>query len=107
MLPAAAPRAVQEPATCLYGSHAYSEGAFICVQKSLMLSCSAEGARLAWKVVADKDLSERCLVPTIVTAYAPAPRAQIRRVQHARPRPVAAVSVGAKCFTFNGKRYCE
>jgi hypothetical protein len=97
----------QQAVTCLYGSRAYSEGAFICVQRSLMLSCSSEGARLAWKVVADKDLSDRCLVPTTVTAYAPAPRVQSRRVQRSRPRPVAAASVGAKCFTFNGKRYCE
>jgi hypothetical protein len=31
---------------CLYESKAYSEGAFVCVQKSLTLMCVADGALL-------------------------------------------------------------
>src|SRR5579863_9326996 len=30
---------------CLYESKAYSEGAYVCVQKSLMLTCATEGTR--------------------------------------------------------------
>jgi hypothetical protein len=105
-LMASGPVAAQQTIPCLYGSRTYSEGAFICVQKSLMLSCSSEGARATWKVVADKNLSDRCLGPT-ATAYAPAPRQQSRRAQRVRARPAAEAAVGAKCFNFNGKRYCE
>jgi hypothetical protein len=36
---------------CLYESKAYSEGAYVCVQKSLMLTCALEGTR---------DLEARC-----------------------------------------------
>ena len=105
-LMASGPAAAQQPIPCLYGSRTYSEGAFICVQKSLMLSCSSEGARVTWKVVAEKDLSDRCAGPT-VTAYAPAPRPPSRRAQRVRGAPEAKAAVTAKCFTFNGKRYCE
>ena len=56
---------------CLYESKAYSDGAFICVQKSLMLNCSSDGTRATWKVVADSDLNERCVSP-IALSYPPA-----------------------------------
>src|SRR5882724_7362603 len=91
-----------EPA-CLYASKSYSDGAFVCVQKALMLSCSSDGARATWKIVADKDLSQRCVVPTTV-AYAP-PRPQARRIIRARMNTAAGSA--AKCFHFNGKQYCE
>src|ERR1700731_1125449 len=44
---------------CLYESKTYSEGAFVCVQKSLMLTCTADGDRVSWKPVADKDINDR------------------------------------------------
>ena len=91
---------------CLYHSRSYSEGAFICVQKSLMLGCSSDGTRATWKIVADRDLSERCLAPTAL-AYAPAPRRQARRTHAIRARVDTAAGASAKCFIFNGKRYCE
>jgi hypothetical protein len=105
---AAAPLRAEQKATggaaCLYHSRSYSDGAFICVQKSLMLSCSSDGTRATWKIVADRDLSERCVAPNAL-ASAPAPRRQVRRTHAIRTRVDAGVS--AKCFTFNGKRYCE
>lgn len=93
-------------AACLYNSRSYSDGAFICVQKSLMLSCSSDGARATWKIVADKDLNERCVTAT-APPYPPELRRHVRRphaIYH-RTRPVAEGS--PKCFTFNGKQYCE
>ena len=91
---------------CLYESKAYSEGAYICVQKSLMLTCSSDGARATWKPVGDKDINDRCTAP--MTLHYPAtPRVHSHR-RHAifhRPRPLAEGS--AKCFVFNGKQYCE
>ena len=89
---------------CLYQSRSYSEGAFICVQKSLMQTCTSDGSRLVWRIVADKDIGDRCVTPT------PAIEARKRIVRRARvARQVVAPTepVSAKCFVFNGKRYCE
>ena len=91
---------------CLYESKAYSEGAFVCVQKSLMLTCTAEGPRMSWKPVPDKDINDRCIAPTVQHA-SPEPHARPHRLHHAvrRIRPLAANP--AKCFVFNGREYCE
>jgi len=56
--------------TCLYESQSYSDGAYLCVQKSLMLSCSPNNGRLTWQVVADQDLNNLCLGP-FERAYVP------------------------------------
>jgi Protein of unknown function (DUF1496) len=91
---------------CLYESNAYSEGAYICVQKSLMLTCGSDGAHAIWKPVGDKDINDRCTAP-MTLHYPAAPRVHSYR-RHAifhRPRPLAEGS--AKCFVFNGKQYCE
>lgn len=61
-----APTAPPKPAalpTCTYSSKAYSDGAFVCVEKSLMLKCTVDDARAAWSVVADKDLGDKCQGP--------------------------------------------
>jgi len=50
---------------CLYESGSYSEGAFVCVQKSLMLTCVSDGAHVLWKPVVDKDINDRCTAPTV------------------------------------------
>jgi Protein of unknown function (DUF1496) len=89
---------------CLYQSRSYSEGAFICVQKSLMQACTSDGSRLVWRIVADKDIGDRCVTPI------PAIEARKRIFRRARvARQVVAPTepVSAKCFVFNGKRYCE
>lgn len=91
---------------CLYESRSYSAGAYICVQKSLMLNCIADGERAAWKLVAEKELSERCVAPTALTVP-PLPRSHVRRSAARRHRIEPAQEVSAKCFGFNGKRYCE
>jgi hypothetical protein len=62
--PAPAPdqKAARHP-VCIYNSSAYSDGAFVCVQKSLMLKCAADDAKASWTPVTDKDLSDKCLAP--------------------------------------------
>ena len=106
---AAAPLRAEPPASapaCLYANKAYSDGAFICVQKSVMLSCVADGSRARWNMVADRDLSERCVAPTAPGATL-APRRHGHRPHANRPRVAPATAGGAKCFRFNGKQYCE
>jgi hypothetical protein len=88
---------------CLYNSRSFSEGAFICVQKSVMLSCTSDGRRAAWKPVADQYLADRCVTATPFTQA----RRFIHRTRAPRAQSVAADQAGTKCFTFNGKRYCE
>jgi hypothetical protein len=93
-------------AACLYQSRTYSDGAYICVQKSLMLTCSSDGPRASWKVVTDRDLSERCVGPTALIAPAVLRRhARRTRMAHRRSEPPQQAS--AKCFSFNNKQYCE
>jgi hypothetical protein len=107
----AAASAAPEPkpdagSVCLYESKAYSEGAFVCVQKSLMLTCVAEGVHMSWKPAADKDINDRCTAPT-VQHVAPEPR--IHRHLHRYPVRLSQplVEKPAKCFIFNGVQYCE
>jgi hypothetical protein len=89
---------------CLYNSRSFSEGADICVQKSLMLTCASDGTYATWKPVLDEDLKERCTAP--MTLNYP-PRSHSLR-QHAVFRGARPIAGGpAKCFTFNGKQYCE
>jgi len=91
---------------CFYQGRTFSEGAFVCVQKSLMLSCATEGPRGIWRVVADRELSERCVAPTALHYLLP-PHRHAHRTHLARRTIVRARAVSAKCFSFNGKQYCE
>jgi hypothetical protein len=90
---------------CLYESKTYSEGAFVCVQKSLMLTCAANGDRLSWKPVSDTDINDRCTAP--VAQHGPErthPRGYRR---HAAVRRAIPKVENLKCFVFNGREYCE
>jgi hypothetical protein len=89
---------------CLYESKTYSEGAFVCVQKSLMLTCTADGDRVSWKPVADKDINDRCTRPT-VKRHPKQTRPHIHR-RHFVHRAFPFVE-NPKCFVFNGREYCE
>jgi hypothetical protein len=102
----AAPEAKPDASpVCLYESKAYSEGAFVCVQKSLMLTCTADGPRVSWKAVADKDINDRCTAPT-VQHTPPEPRRHVRR-RHFVVARIHPLFDGSKCFLFNGRQYCE
>jgi hypothetical protein len=89
---------------CLYDSKSYSDGAYICVQKSLMQVCASDGVRATWKAVADKDINDRCTAPMAFN-HPVEHRGHGRR--HAIGRAGPIVERSAKCFTFNGREYCE
>ncbi len=90
---------------CVYDSKDYSDGAYICVQKSMMLTCQTDAAKATWKIVTEKDLNDRCIAP-IMRSNIHEPR--VRRRQYVRPAAATAqADPSAKCFNFNGKRYCE
>jgi hypothetical protein len=91
---------------CLYDSKSFSDGAYVCVQKSLMQVCTSDGTRAMWKAVADKDLNERCIAPmTLNYPPKPPPHGHRRHLVLHRIHPVAERSTN--CFTFNGRQYCE
>jgi hypothetical protein len=102
--------AAESAPTCLYQSRSFSDGALLCVQKSLMLKCNADGGNASWNTVADNDLSGRCQTSTAFVG-APAPRRIVGR--HSPYRHVSlhahdpAHQVTGKCFSFNGRSYCE
>ncbi len=90
---------------CVYDSKDYSDGAYICAQKSMMLTCATDGAKATWKIVTDKEINDRCIAP-IVRANIAEPR--IRRRHYVQPVTARVFAdPNAKCFNFNGKRYCE
>jgi hypothetical protein len=103
---AQSPQGAASASVCVYHDRTYSEGAAICPQARFMLSCSVDQGKLVWRAVTDRSLSERCVVPTVVAErvrYRPPPR--IQRIARTITAPAADPS--AKCFVFNGKRYCE
>lgn len=61
-VPAPDQKSARHP-VCIYNSGAYSDSAFVCVQKALMLKCVVDDARATWTTVADKDLSDKCQMP--------------------------------------------
>ncbi len=91
---------------CLYNSRSYSDGAYLCAQKSLMLRCSDDGSRASWTIVAEKSIADRCVAPLAQDA-APRRSRRAHYVRFSRSAPVIATPASAKCFTFNGRRYCE
>jgi hypothetical protein len=92
---------------CVYDDRSFSDGAHICVQKNLMMTCTVTAEKSTWTLVVDKDLSERCLVPfQLHTVDLNSHwRHRVGRRQARAEPPLAPAS--AACFTFNGKRYCE
>jgi hypothetical protein len=91
---------------CLYQGRSYSEGALVCVQKSLMLNCVTEGTRATWKPVADPELSGRCVAP-VALGYPPVQHRHRHRMYAYRHDMEPARQTAAKCFSFNGRQYCE
>jgi hypothetical protein len=92
--------------SCLYDSKSYSDGAYICVQKSLMLTCAFDGSHGAWKIVADRDISERCVSP-IALSVPPMAHPHAHRMHMIHHRTNFGGESSAKCFSFNGRQYCE
>ena len=93
-----------DAAACLYENKSFSEGAFICVQKSVMLNCSSDGVRVTWKLVTEKDINDRCTIPH-ARAYRPASPHHAYRLH--RDRVTYTANSPLRCFSFRDKRYCE
>src|SRR3954469_2673437 len=105
---AGATSAAAEPApadACVYASKNYSSGAYLCLNKSLMLSCSIDGGHPAWKTVSEPQLSGACTANEDFVVERRSRRAHFHRRVMSRAPPVTPTS--AKCFEFAGKRYCE
>lgn len=49
--------------TCVYNSKTYSDGAYVCVNKNLVLMCSADSTKAVWNVATDKDANDKCTRP--------------------------------------------
>ena len=97
------PLHAQTGGTCVYESKTYSEGASICVHRSLMLNCGSSDARLVWKIVTDQDVVRLCWPQTASRFKARRSRARLKSVVLATPPADGAT----KCFQFNGRKYCE
>jgi len=91
---------------CVYDSKSYSDGALICVNRALMLSCSLDGAKASWKPVTDTRLASICEAPSARPRVVEAPPRTRHRHGLRHPARVNA-NQSAKCFVFNGKQYCE
>ena len=101
----AAPAMSASP-TCVYENTSYSDGALICIYRSLMLSCSQDGAKASWKPVTDPKLASVCEATSARPRVVEAPPRPRRR--HGLRRPVRVqADRSAKCFVFNNKQYCE
>jgi len=104
---AALAQAAPASPACVYESRSYSDGALICIYRSLMLTCSQDGTKASWKPVTDAKLASVCEAssapprPRVVEAP-PRPRHR-----HGVRHPVRVQAERAKCFVFNGKQYCE
>jgi hypothetical protein len=93
---------------CMYDSKSFSEGADICVQAGLILTCSVIENRPVWSVVTDKELGKLCMKP-FRRESDDMPKVSMRRHVR-RSSGIGSVSLtnsSDKCFSFNGKRYCE
>ena len=110
-LGAASPTRAADPALCIYDGNSFSEGAHICAQASLMMTCSVTGDRAIWKVVTDRDISRLCVRPsrtdTTTTMRSRRHVARHHASSNVSPQIGPPAAGSAKCFTFNGKRYCE
>jgi hypothetical protein len=92
---------------CIYDDRSFSDGAHICVQKNLMMTCTVSGEKPVWTLVLDKDLSERCLVPFQLHSADLNARWHHHMVRRQARADAPFARASAPCFTFNGKRYCE
>ena len=101
--------AADQPSLCVYHDRSYSDGAHICIQRQLMMSCTAEGGRAVWRIVEDRRLARLCATPVAAGRIAGWDPPEVRWPRHRRQTsavPAKAQSSG-KCFTFVGRRFCE
>jgi len=105
-------RAAGPTPLCIYDGNSFSEGAHICAQASLVMACSIVGERPVWKVVTDREISRLCVTPSRDATGYRGRHPMVRRSPGNVVAPPAEAAVPpsggpGKCFTFNGKRFCE
>jgi hypothetical protein len=103
-------RAADPAPLCIYEGNSFSEGANICAQASLVLACTMVGERAVWKVVTDREISRLCVTPRRTEESSYRPHRRIARHMPSSsiaPATEPPATGSAKCFTFNGKRFCE
>ena len=93
----------QNARVCTYDSQTYSEGAAVCVRGNLMLNCSASGERMVWTIVSDRDTARLCGSEASSRYFRRASRVAARIA----PSPAKPEANASKCFSFNGRQYCE
>ncbi len=89
---------------CVYQSKSYSDGALLCAYRTLMLTCSVDGAKASWKPGTDEKLASACEASSARPRVVEAPPRPRHRLRH--PARVNA-DRSPKCFVFNSKQYCE
>ena len=97
----------QSQPVCIYNSATYSDGAYVCAQKSLILLCQIDGAKATWKTVTDKEINDRCTASVIAPVIREGSRRARRHFVRSQVYAPGKPDPSAKCFNFNGKRYCE
>jgi hypothetical protein len=88
---------------CVYASKTYTSGAYLCLNRSLMLSCTTDGGHPAWKAVTEPQLAGACHANEDFYVARRSRHVSYRRRIASPPVP----GTSAKCFDFAGKHYCE
>ena len=92
--------------TCVYNSKTYSDGAYVCVNKNLMLSCTADSNKAVWNVATDKDAHDKCARTAVHLTKAQ--RRAIWQRNNIRRQITPATNPAPFCFGFDdGPLYCE
>jgi hypothetical protein len=103
--PGAAP-AAPVVLTCVYNSKTYSDGAHVCVNKNLMLTCAADSSKAVWNVATDKDVDNKCAGPAVHLSKAQ--KRAIWQRNNIRRQITPATNPAPFCFGFDdGPLYCE
>lgn len=106
--PAAAAPALAAPValTCVYNSKTYSDGAHVCVNKNLMLTCAADNSKAVWNVATDNDAHDKCARP--VVHLTKAQRRAIWQRNNIRRQIMRPTGSPPFCFGFDDSPlYCE
>jgi hypothetical protein len=104
--PAAPAPAAPVALTCVYNSKTYSDGAHVCVNKNLMLTCAADSSKAVWNVATDNDARDKCARP--VVHLTKAQRRALWQRNNIRRQITRPTGSPPFCFGFDDSPlYCE
>lgn len=92
--------------TCVYNSKTYSDGAYVCVNKNLVLVCSADSTKAVWNAATDKDANGKCTrpAPHLIKAQ----RRAVWQERSIRRQITPPIYPAPYCFGLgDGPLYCE